>query len=183
VSLTWRYREVVQDDPGLARFSVQEGNALAAAQVTRLTQQIGARAIFIKGFSLEYHGLRRGHLSSDIDILVAPEDFEATSTALETAGWVERPTSFLGSRMGNHSRSYIQELWPNDIDLHFEYPGLLAGRSLVFEALWSRRVQIHYGGQMCWIPDRSSSTRAMIRTCGSVLGGVAWSRRTFPGMI
>jgi hypothetical protein len=24
---------------------------------------------------------------------------------------------------------------------------------------------------------------AMIRTCGSVLGGVAWSRRTFPGMI
>jgi len=25
--------------------------------------------------------------------------------------------------------------------------------------------------------------RAMIRTCGSVLGGVAWSRRTFPGMI
>lgn len=140
-----------------ARFSVREANFLAAAQVAELARRVGVRALLVKGFSLEYHGLRKGYPFSDTDVLVDPDRAEVMSNQLEAAGWVERPVSFLGSVMTKHSRSYIQDCWPNDIDLHVEYPGLLVDSRLAFETLWSRRVEIRLAGQPCWIPDRHAS--------------------------
>ena len=77
--------------------------------------------------------------------------------ALLERGWARRPDTVGSSRMTTHSVALIKDGWPNDIDLHREYPGLLVGSARAFDVLWENRVPTMCAGIRCWIPDRESA--------------------------
>lgn len=137
--------------------TLDEGNRLAAALVAQLAERENVRVLLIKGLSLEYHGLRTGRESADVDFLVEPGQLPALIAKLLHWGWQERPTTLLSQRFTTHSRTLLQPGWPNDLDLHAEFPGLLAGSAVAFEVLWRDRVRASIAGQPCWIPKRDAS--------------------------
>lgn len=46
------------------------GNLLGAALVADRAARLGIRIVFVKGISLEFHRLRKNHISADVDVLV-----------------------------------------------------------------------------------------------------------------
>jgi len=134
-----------------------EANPLVAALVCRLADDLGIRALVIKGLSLAHHGLRTDRVSADVDVLVEPTRFEELLAAILGVGWTLRPTSTGDRLMIRHSVTLLHRAWPNDIDLHSTFPGLLAGPGAAFEELWRHRTRVVLGGVPCWIPDRASA--------------------------
>lgn len=140
-----------------ARLTYAEANPLAAALVSSLASDRGIRTLVIKGLSLEHHGLRPGHVSADVDVLVEPARFDDLLDAIADAGWRLRPTTTGDRLMTHHSVTFLNPAWPNDLDIHSTFPGMLAGPEASFEALWTHREQAVFGGFPCWIPDRPSA--------------------------
>ncbi|MFT3888057.1 MAG: nucleotidyltransferase family protein [Arachnia sp.] len=134
-----------------------EAVELVCAWTQRLAEAHGLRALIIKGATLHRQELRLPRSSSDVDLLVAPADFEALCDALVQAGWGERDTGFLMGSVPLHSRTFIAEGWPCDIDVHARFPGFLTDDHTVFEVLWERRVTMTFAGQPCAVPDRVCS--------------------------
>ena len=58
------------------RLELAEATDLVSAFAARVADQCGVRALLVKGLSLERHGLRQGHVSADVDLLVEPDKFE-----------------------------------------------------------------------------------------------------------
>ena len=143
--------------PVTARLTYPEANPLAAALVSRLAQKRGIRALVIKGLSLEHHGLRTGHISADVDVLVEAGRLDELVAAITATGWELRPTSTGDRLMTHHSVTLLNPAWPNDLDVHSTFPGMLAGPETCFEALWEHRVPTVLGGCPAWIPDRPST--------------------------
>lgn len=133
----------------------RDANPLAAALAQRLATGLGLRMLVIKGPSLEAHGLRTGHASADIDLLL---DSRASAgvliDALVALGWRIRPVPFGAGMMTTHSETLVRDGWPNDLDVHWEFPGL---GEAAFEVLWNTRVAVTLAGSRCWIPDRPSA--------------------------
>lgn len=127
------------------------------AWVQRLAESASIRVLFLKGPNLGRQGLRPHHESSDIDAMPAPEDFDSLCRALEECGWRERPLTLISRIATTHSRTYVHDYWPCDIDVHGSYPGLLAGAAPAFEELWRHRVRGRFANQPCWVTDRVAS--------------------------
>ncbi|GEP47107.1 hypothetical protein MSA03_06150 [Microbacterium saccharophilum] len=53
-----------------------------------------------------------------------------------------------------HSKTYLRDGWPCDIDVHSHYPGFLGDPAEAFEALWARRTTLDFAHQSCLVPDR-----------------------------
>ena len=134
--------------------SLEEAVELAHAWVQAMADSVGARTLLIKGPALFAQSLRASRVSSDVDVLVHPADFEEMCAALHSRGWRERPAPFISSYTSTHSRTYIHERWPCDIDLHRFYPGFLADPVTTFETLWTRRVQMWFAHHQCTAADR-----------------------------
>lgn len=116
-----------------------------------------ARAIPIKGVTLEEPRLRPFHESSDVDLLIGPRQMERLTTLLHEPGWPSRGTSSGARRITQHSCEWQHEDWPSVIDVHSEFPGLLVGREEAFEVLWRDPERVTVAGQQVWIPRRASS--------------------------
>lgn len=127
---------------------------LAHAYVQCVVENAGARALLIKGPTLTHQGLRRARTSSDVDVLIEPREFEAVCTALLTFGWHERPVSLIAEVTSVHSRTFLHDAWPCDIDVHRYFPGMLADPSEAFEALWAEKTQLTFASQRCDVPNR-----------------------------
>lgn len=140
-----------------ARLQTEEAIDLAHAWVHILASSLGVRALFVKGPALYRRGLRKKRTSSDVDVLVAPEDFGRLCSALEEAGWGERDSGFVMRNVSHHSRAFVSPSWPCDIDVHTYFPGFLADPTLVFDTLWARRSSLRFAGQRCAVTDRVSS--------------------------
>lgn len=143
--------------PERARLAYSEANPLAAALVCRIAAERDIRMLVIKGLSLEHHGLRAGHVSADVDLLVDPARFGELLDAITGVGWRLRPTTSGGRLMTHHSVTLLHPAWPNDIDVHTTFPGLLAGPEASFEVLWRNRAEASLASVSCWIPDRPSA--------------------------
>lgn len=144
---------------GIARssLSLDEANSLVAARLAQIVTKLSVRGLIIKGLPLQFHGLRHAHQSADVDLLVEPGGASQVVAMLGEDGWFERPSTSPGSRISLHSVTLCCVGWPNDIDLHHAFPGLLAGPERSFEVLWQHREQMTVAGHHCWIPDRASS--------------------------
>lgn len=139
----------------MSDLQLAEANALALGVVQRAAVRQGLCTLVIKGASLRLHGLRKGYQPGDVDVLL----IDGTAArhlveALRGDGWRVRPDTFGSDRMTTHSVSLMHDGWPNDIDVHSEYPGI---SRRAFDTMWERRVQVELGGVHCWIPDRFSS--------------------------
>ncbi|NRG39816.1 nucleotidyltransferase family protein [Rathayibacter sp. VKM Ac-2835] len=122
-----------------------------------VAEEHSQRALFIKGPGLQFLGLRDGHVSSDVDVMVDPAAFESFCALLEANGWSQRRSTFAGARYTEHSRTLIHPRWPCDIDVHRFFPGFIAPGDVVFDELWRRRVTMPAAGRDCSIPDRAGS--------------------------
>lgn len=134
-----------------------EAVELGHAFIQRLAFGHRIRVLLIKGSSLHTHGLRFERQSSDVDVLVDPRQFDRFCAMLVEAGWRDRPLGFVGSRTSVHSRTFIRDGWPCDVDVHSFYPGFLAPPAEVFEVLWADRVRMPFAHQSCEVPDRLGS--------------------------
>jgi len=114
--------------------------------------------LYIKGLSSSIHGLRHERVSADADVLVNPASEQGVVIALQQVGWMPRTSSRAGHELVTHSTSFVHPQWPVDIDLHREFPGLLAQPEDVFKALFNRRIHIEVAGNRLTIPDRAGAT-------------------------
>lgn len=141
--------------PGHGSLGLQEANELLAALASRVAAEAGLRALVIKGLSLGAHGLRTDRVSADVDVLLdGHQDAADLAQALASHGWTPRPSTFFSERTTIHSVTLRHDRWPNDLDVHGEFPGL---PEAAFEVLWSYRQPVTIAGQRCWMPDRWSS--------------------------
>lgn len=131
-----------------------EAVELAHAWVQQLARSLGIPLLIVKGPSLHRLGLRGQRASSDVDVLLPPGEVEAMCSALRGAGWTERDNGALMSHVGLHSRTFISQTWPCDIDVHWHFPGFLTDPDSVFSALWARRTTIEFAGVPCAVVDR-----------------------------
>lgn len=141
--------------PAEGILGLQEANELAAALASRVAAETGLRALVIKGLSLAAHGLRTDRVSADVDVLLdGHAAAELLAQALASRGWTPRPSTFFSERMTIHSVTLRHDRWPNDLDVHGEFPGL---PEAAFDVLWAYRRPVTIAGQRCWMPDRWSS--------------------------
>lgn len=141
----------------VAELSLATAVELGHAWLQALADRAGIRALFIKGPALHRHGLRPHRTSGDIDVLVDPAAFDELCDAVIGAGWRERGSTVLGRHMGKHSRTFLHDRWPCDIDVHRFYPGMLAPPEVTFEHLWARRTLMDFAHRDCVVPDRTGS--------------------------
>ena len=130
---------------------------LLSGWIAEILNRRGTRYLLIKGPSLEFHGLRSGRVSSDVDLLVDPADVPAVMEVLQESGWRERPTTFAQNLYTEHSVSLLHPLWPIDIDVHHSFPGFFEPPAIVFDCLWRRRDVCPIADVACMVPDRASS--------------------------
>lgn len=127
--------------------------ALAHAVASRIADDVGARALFIKGPSAELLGLRVRRISSDVDVWIEPSRFREVVDALLSLGWTVRPSRTSPRVLEAHSITLFHRSWPCDIDVHHFYPGFFAPPDVVFDALWNRRVEVNLAEQRLFCPD------------------------------
>lgn len=145
--------------PDVSVLHLREAIDLAHGLVQHVAAGRGIRILFIKGPSLERHGLRPARVSADVDVLVEPARFAEFCEALEDCGWGERPG--IEALTVLHSRTFYAPQWPCDLDPHSSFPGFLAPPESTFEILWSRRDTMDFAHRSCDVADRTGSILVM----------------------
>lgn len=126
---------------------VAEAVPLGYALTSSVSEARCIRSLAIKGPVLEEQGLRAGHESVDIDILVDPACVGDLSVSLAELGWQERVPSTTAQIVSLHSVAVAHPRWPVEIDVHDRFPGFLADPQVVFDQLWRRRSSVSIAGQ------------------------------------
>ncbi len=137
------------------------------ALVDHLARRAGIRLVAIKGPALQAMGLRDGHPSNDVDVLVDPERRDEFVALLGSLGWGRRMVSTTASVLEPHSVAIAHDQWPIEIDVHDRFPGLLAAPQVCFEALWRRRTDIALAHQ---------SLRALLPSAAATIAALHYLR-------
>lgn len=136
---------------------LDEAHLLCSAKVSVLAARIDVRVLLVKGVALFQYGLRGNRIPADVDLLVEPSNFGVFCDALEAAGWREREEIFLTRHTAQHSRTFINDSWPTDLDVHRFMPGFLAPPDVVFDELWWSRGTMEFANVACAVPSREAS--------------------------
>lgn len=143
--------------PGVTDLPLDPANELAHGLVASLAAEAGLRVLAIKGPVAGHYDLRPARTSSDIDILVAPDDTQELLRLLLGLGWRRRPESDAHRLFVRHSISLVNPSWPNDIDVHVSFPGMFVPAQDAFEALWEGRETLEIGHVPCDIPNAAGA--------------------------
>ena len=106
-----------------------EAVELLPAVVLGVARTIGSRAVIIKGRTLSVQGLRSPWNSGDVDVWVAPEDFEEFVAEMKARQWYDRDQKVLAPLSGPASAFTVHSVtlqgpgWPIALDVHRCYPG------------------------------------------------------------
>jgi hypothetical protein len=152
-----------------ARFAVSPSGGLAwrlddaAAEVLAAFKEAGVDALLLKGRALAillYHaGEQRSY--SDVDLLVAPDEFDAAEGALRGLGYENASAAQGIDDVGGvvHAETWTRATpGSNDppmIDLHRWLPGVRATPATAWERLAARRTWIELCGTQAAVLDRS----------------------------
>lgn len=139
---------------GAGTLLLAEAVDLCHALVDWVAESLEIRVIFIKGPISGLQGLRRPKVSGDVDVLVSPADLDPLIKGLNSRGWTQRPTDFDESTFPVHSVTLLHPTWPNDIDVHFRFPGMERPATECFELLWSRTATFPLAGRPLKAPSR-----------------------------
>lgn len=140
-----------------ATLALGDATQLAHALAGMLARESRTRVLSIKGPASDQHRLRSPRTAADADVLVDPAGFERFCSELEMRGWRTRYGRETPSLLPPHSRTYIHESWPCDIDVHSAFPGFFAGADAAFEALWRTRVMLSVAHTVSFAPSRAGS--------------------------
>jgi hypothetical protein len=114
-----------------------EALELGYALIARVAEDLGVRALAIKGLVHEAHDLREPRASADVDVLVEPGRHAHVVAALIEAGWRMAPQPTVPPPFGYHSVTLNHPSWPCELDVHDRFPGFLADPADVFDTLWT----------------------------------------------
>ena len=120
---------------------------LAHAAVQRVAELNGIDLLHIKGYSLD-PVLRVDRTSTDVDVLVRPQQVSDAIRAFQEVGWQYRIGFEAGSSF-EHSMTLWHPIW-GYLDVHRVFPGIPQDS---FSALWDARVGAPIGGLTCPTPD------------------------------
>ena len=124
---------------GSTWLTLAEAVPLGYALLDSVAQDLGVRALAIKGPVLTQQGLRDVKESVDVDVLVDPRGFTALLARMLELGWVDTEPYNLPTVMPRHSATLRHPIWPCEFDLHHYFPGFLADPQEVFDVLWEYR--------------------------------------------
>lgn len=124
---------------------------LGHAAVQHIADQASIDILHIKGDALHPSLVHEGRSTTDVDVLVRPDQVARLLQALEAAGFV-RKGRFATSSPFEHSTTLFHELWGH-IDVHRLYPGLGLPPDRAFERLWRGRSETTIGGRTCPVPE------------------------------
>ncbi len=111
---------------------------LAHATLASLMDRHGIRALHIKGYAALPGAYAAGRTSSDVDLLVAPEDAPAAMAALTADGW-DLVTDFSEGSIFTHAATF-RHVQLGYVDLHRCFPGIGLPAKEAFERLWDGHV-------------------------------------------
>jgi hypothetical protein len=131
-----------------------EAVPLGYAVLAQLAEDVGARALAIKGPILSLQGLREPRQSVDIDVLVHPDDFAGLTSALNSIGWRDDHVYGTPTLVPRHSVNHRHPHWPLEVDVHKFFPGFLADPVRVFDVMWARRVEVEVAHRQVPTLDR-----------------------------
>jgi predicted nucleotidyltransferase len=132
----------------------------AAGEVLAAFGDAGVDALLLKGRGLATLLYGRGdHRSfSDVDLLVAPERFDAAERVLPKLGYAHGDVDIDDVGRVVHAHTWVRTAPPSTadppIDLHRWLPGSCADPAVAWEALVARRVWVGLGGSCVPVLDR-----------------------------
>lgn len=124
---------------------------LAHAMADHLLSRAGVRVLHHKGYAAAPGVYTAQRQSTDVDLLVAPEDQDRAIEALRTSGW----TLVTGYAEGSIFR-HAACLWHEHlgyVDIHRRLPGFTAEPREVFEQMWSQRSRGVLAARSCPVPS------------------------------
>lgn len=149
--------DVVHGEAVRRVLTLSDAVVLAHALCAAIGRVERIRVLSIKGPVAEYHGIRPRQAYADADVIVEPEAFGRFCDALVIRGWHERVARSEPSFLGNHSRTFIHDDWPCDIDVHRYFPGFFADPGQSFDALWDSHVSIRVAAALLQAPSRAGA--------------------------
>jgi hypothetical protein len=131
---------------------------LAHAAVCLLAGRSGVELLVVKGPGMDPLVAFEGRASSDVDVLVRPDQVEQFLQVTRRHGWMARDRFETGSPFG-HSTTLFHPTW-GDLDVHRLIPGIGATPGDAFAVLWGSRVQVTLAGHPC--PHPSAAAQALV---------------------
>ncbi|MGP5600675.1 hypothetical protein ACTXOJ_17020 [Glutamicibacter arilaitensis] len=126
---------------------------LVCALVASIAKRDNFEVIFIKGPSLFKQGIREKRHSGDVDVLVAPHNFERVIEALEEFGW-ERQVAFWDGTGINHSTALSAPAnWGCEVDIHEYFPGIGLPADQAFRVLMESTYRETFAGIPSFVPN------------------------------
>lgn len=134
-------------EPGLA---LAPRVRLAHACTARHLEDAGLRGLHVKGYAAAPGTYAPHRTSSDVDLLVHPQDAGRVCSVLEAHGW-SLVTDFHEGSIFEHAAT----LWHDHlgyVDVHRLFPGLGSDPAAVFEHLWRERTARVVSGRPVPVP-------------------------------
>lgn len=122
--------------------TLREAVPLCLVMVQALLGEAGIRNLAIKGPAFVTLQVRPPKQSNDADVLVDPARFHGAVDVLAGSGWAPLLAGMPDDVQGLHSVTLCHPDWPNTLDLHHHFPGILAPAQPAFEALWEGRSEV-----------------------------------------
>jgi len=133
---------------------------LAHAAVCLLAQRAGVDLLVVKGPGMDPLVAFDGRASSDVDVLVRPDQVGRFLDIARVHGWSARDRFETGSPFG-HSTTLFNPTW-GDLDVHRLIPGIGVAADDAFEVFWSRRIQVTLAGHPCPHPEPAAQAFVLV---------------------
>lgn len=133
---------------------------LAHAAIQSVADRCGADVLHIKGYALAPTLQYEGRVSTDVDVLVRPQQAQQLITALGAAGW-RRYHGFETGSPFEHAYTLVHETW-GFVDVHRHFPGVTVNRSDAFARLWDGRVVQDFAGVAAAVPSLTAQRLIMV---------------------
>jgi len=131
---------------------------LAHAAVASLAAHAFISALILKGPAMDASVSPPGRASSDVDVLVAPDELGPWLSLLAQHGWRPIDRFETGSSF-EHSQTFHHDVWGH-LDVHRRVPGIGVDPAVAFRQLWDRRTEAVVAG--CAIPVPEPAAQALI---------------------
>ncbi|MDR6414905.1 nucleotidyltransferase family protein [Pseudarthrobacter sulfonivorans] len=138
--------------------SIPEAVLLGHALASRVADNMGIRAFFIKGPASVIQGLRLPRTSADVDVFVSTAELEAMLSGLRERGWRGRPVDPDNTTFPKHSVTVDHPEWPCCIDVHFRFPGMEKAPNSCYDVMWANTEQFELAGQEMRVPSKALGT-------------------------
>lgn len=124
---------------------------LAHALVERVADRRGISILHIKGYAADTGLYAPARTSSDVDVLVHPDQVDAFISALHDRGWTTA-TEFETGSLFRHASTLWHDSWGH-LDVHRAFPGVQISPEEFFTDLWACRGTRLIADMPCTIPS------------------------------